>query len=311
MESNGGEPRIVVFAPSTHLSVTFETSAGHDEMHVHPAGQGFWVARMLTVLGATPVLCTPVGGETGVALRSLLGDLPADGLLACSASNGSYVHDRRSGERDVVAHFPSGPLDRHMEDDLVSLTMACGLGTPVAVVCGSNLDGNVDPGVFERIVGNLRSSGTRVVADLSGVELRSALAGGIDVLKIGHTEMVETGWALDDDTKELLEGVARLRKAGAADVLVSCAEHGSIAAIGDARLHIEAPQMTVVDHRGAGDSMTAAIAFGLATHMNGRDVVRLAAAAAALNVSRHGLASGHREAIGRLEQLVTVTDLDS
>src|SRR4051812_4695328 len=106
--------RIAIFAPSTHLSVTLESTAGNDELHIHPAGQGFWVARMLTVLGEEPVLCTPIGGETGVALRALLGMLPVDGLLACSTANGSYVHDRRSGDREIVAAFPSVPLDRHV-----------------------------------------------------------------------------------------------------------------------------------------------------------------------------------------------------
>jgi 1-phosphofructokinase len=310
MELEAGEPRIVVFAASTQLSVTFEMSAGRDELHVHPAGQGFWVARMLTVLGAQPVLCTPIGGETGTALRALLGDLPSEGLLASAATNGSYVHDRRSGQRRVVAQFASGPLDRHMEDDLVSLTMANGLGTPVAVVCGSNLDGNIDAGVFERICANLRATGTRVVADLSGLELRSALAGGVDVLKISLDEMVDAGWAFGDEPSDAIEGIERLRKAGAVDVLVSCGDRGSIVAIGDEMLRVEGPSMTVVDDRGAGDSMTAALAFGLATNMDTRSMVRLAAASAALNVTRHGLASGHRDAIRRLEPHVRIVDVD-
>lgn len=303
------DSRIAVFAPSTHLSVTFEASAGRDEMHVHPAGQGFWVARMLTVLGETPLLCTPIGGETGVALRALLGDLPADGLLSCSVPNGSYVHDRRSGEREVVAQFPSAPLDRHMEDDLVSLTMACGLGSEVVVVCGSNLDGNVDVSIFQRICANLQSSGTMVVADLAGSELRSALAGGVGLLKVSDAEMVDDGWASSVSIDDLSTGMESLRKAGASDVVVSCGERGALAAMGNDWLRVDAPSMSIVDHRGAGDSMTAALAYAVSRHQGVGDTLRLAAAAAALNVSRHGLASGHHEAISRLQPLVEVTQL--
>jgi 1-phosphofructokinase len=264
---------------------------------------------MLTVLGDTPVLCTPIGGETGVALRALLGDLPTDGLLSCSLPNGSYVHDRRSGEREVVAQFPSGALDRHMEDDLVSLTLACGLGSAVVVVCGSNLDGNIDASVFQRVCANLQSSGTIVIADLAGAELRSALAGGITLLKVSDAEMVDDGWAASDSTDDLLTGIESLRKSGASDVVVSCGERGALAAIGSEWLKVDTPSMNVVDHRGAGDSMTAALAYSTSHGLGALEAVRLASAAAALNVSRHGLASGHAEAIWRLQPLVEVTPI--
>lgn len=298
--------RIAIFAPSTHLSVTLESTAGNDELHIHPAGQGFWVARMLTVLGEEPVLCTPVGGETGVALRALLGMLPVDGLLACSTANGSYVHDRRSGDREIVAAFPSVPLDRHVVDDLVSTTLACGLGSPVVVVCGSNLDGNVDPAVFERVCRDLGATGTAVIADLSGDELRAALAGGIGLLKLSDEEMVAGGWATSTSPEDVLDGLDRLRADGAQDVVVSCGPDGSVALLGDVRYRAVAPEMSVVEHRGAGDSMTAVFAHARRIGLDDEAMLRRAAAASALNVTRHGLASGHLGAIERLEPLVQI-----
>jgi len=300
------DKRIAIFAPTTHLSITLECTAGEDELHIHPAGQGFWVARMLTVLGETPLLCTPIGGETGIALRALLGDLPADGFVTCSVSNGSYVHDRRSGEREVLAMLRSAPLDRHVVDDLVSATLACGLGAKVVVVCGSNLDSNVDPSVFERICRDLQAGGSTVVADLAGDELRSALAGGIGMLKVSDEEMVEGGWAKSDDRSDVVDGIKRLRTEGATDVVASCGEDGAVAALGDRWYQITAPSMSVVDHRGAGDSMTAALAFGRSTGLGDVELLGLAAAAAALNVTRHGLASGHPAAIERLVPLIEV-----
>jgi len=302
--------RVAVFAPSTQLSVTIETAAGVDELHVHPAGQGFWVARMLRVLGEEPVLCTPVGGETGTALRALLGDLTLDGLIESPTPNGSYVHDRRSGERVEIALLRPAPLDRHVVDDLISITLANGMGSPVAVVCGSNLDLNLDPAVFERVCRDLRSGGAAVVADLSGDELRAALAGGVDLLKISSEELIEGRWSAGEDEREVMDGIEQLRRAGAVDVVVSRAELGALAAIGERCYRVTAPEMSVVEPRGAGDSMTAALAVGMARRLGDVELLQLGAAAAALNVTRHGLASGHPDAIERLGPLIDVAPID-
>ncbi len=313
-EGSAGRPtppcRIAVVAPSLQLSVTLEHLAGEEELHVHAAGQGFWVARMLTHLDVEPVLCAPVGGETGVAIRALLGGLAGPGLVPCSAHNGAYLHDRRDGERTAIAEIRSHRLGRHAEDELVSAAIAEGLQAAAVVVCGSNLDANVDPEMFERVCRDVRTGGAIVVADLSGDELRSALRGGVDLLKVSHEELQRDGWAATDDEEALFGAIGDLREAGARDVVVTCGARALIAALGSHRWRVTPPSMTVVDGRGAGDSMTAALAACAARGMDIVETLRLATAAAALNVTRHGLASGHRGAIEALTRLVGMERLD-
>lgn len=298
---------VAVFAPTTQLSVTVERASGADEVHVHAAGQGFWVARMLTVLGADPVLCTPIGGETGTALRALLGGLPSEGFVSSPHPNGSYIHDRRGGERHEVAHIASAPLDRHTIDELVSVTFAGALRAGHVVLTGTNLDGNVDPSTFERLSRDLRGAGVTVTADLSGDELRAALSGGLDIVKVSHEELTADGWAASDRLDDLWDGIELLHGAGAAEVVVSRSGDGVIASIGGRRYRATGPTLTVVEHRGAGDSMTAALAYGRLEQASVEDRLGLATAAAALNVTRHGLASGHRGAIDELARLVEVS----
>jgi 1-phosphofructokinase len=66
-----------------------------------------------------------------------------------------------------------------------------------------------------------------------------------------------------------------------------------------------------LDHRGAGDSMFAAIGVGLAREMNPVDAVRLGMAAGALNVTRRGLGTGTRDEIERLAMHVKATPQDA
>ena len=47
------EPDICVFAPSPILTITIERGPEDvPDVHLHPGGQGFWVARMAAQLGA-------------------------------------------------------------------------------------------------------------------------------------------------------------------------------------------------------------------------------------------------------------------
>src|SRR6478672_8368231 len=88
------EPRVAVFGPHPMLSITVEalTSDGGDEIHLHAAGQGVWVARMAAELGAAPVLCGFIGGETGTVLRPLLERMDVDlRLVETAASTGCYM----------------------------------------------------------------------------------------------------------------------------------------------------------------------------------------------------------------------------
>jgi 1-phosphofructokinase len=67
--------------------------------------------------------------------------------------------------------------------------------------------------------------------------------------------------------------------------------------------------MEVIDHRGAGDSMTAALAVAKARGLDGPDALALAAGAGALNVTRHGLGSGDPATNAQLAGRVTVTEI--
>jgi sugar/nucleoside kinase (ribokinase family) len=67
---------------------------------------------------------------------------------------------------------------------------------------------------------------------------------------------------------------------------------------------VHPPAIETVDPSGAGDSMTAAIATMLARGADLEEAVRVGAAAGAVNVARHGLGTGHADAIGELANRV-------
>lgn len=304
-------PTVCVFSPAPLLTITVERALdGRDELHLHPGGQGFWVARMAQALGADVVLCGPFGGETGGVLRHLLEDagIPIRAIEMPSA-NGAYVHDRRDGERQELWEAELDVLGRHELDELYTTTLAEGIGASVCVLTGTHLQEIVEADTYRRLASDLAANGTRVVADLSGQLLASALEGGLHVLKLSHDELLGDSWAASDSVEAIRDGIERLRDAGAANVIVSRADEGSIAFLDGQWHEARAPSMEVVDSRGAGDSMTAALAVATARDLDATETLRLAAAAGAVNVTRHGLGTGRADAIAQLAENVVVTTL--
>jgi 1-phosphofructokinase len=292
------------------LEITVEpTLAGKEELHLHPGGQGFWVGRMAITLGADVALCAPFGGETGDVLRHLLEDSGiALHAVPIPVPSGAYVHDRRDNGGRELWHAELEVLGRHELDELYTATLAAGIAASVCVLTGTHLQEIVEPDTYRRLASDLTANGTRVVADLRGALLEAALDGGIHLVKMSHEELAKDGWAEGRSKDQIVAGIERLRSAGAKNVVISMAEEGSIAYL-DEWLRIKAPSMEVVEHRGAGDSMTAALAVAIARNLDADATAKLAAAAAAVNVTRHGLGTGRVEAIEQLAGNVEVERL--
>lgn len=318
--ARGDPARVVVFAPTPLLTVTIESSpAGdEDEVHLHPGGQGVWIARLLASLAVDPVLCATLGGETGQVLKSLL---EAWGIevraVATAGWNGVYIHDRRSGGRVLVAAKDASPRSRHDVDELFGITFTAGLEASVVVLGGpetSQLARAMVPeavplDLYERLARDLRGNGITVVADLCGDVLDAALRGGIDVLKVSDEELELTGLVPDRTAPSVIRAMEQLRGRGAGAVVVTCAERPILAAVGDVVYELRAPRVGPVDDRGAGDSVTAAIAAALATGLDLVEALRFGAAAGALNVTRRGLGSGSRREIGLLARHIDVREV--
>src|SRR6185436_9077504 len=163
------DPRVTVFGPHPILGITIERrGADEDDIHVLPGGQGVWVARMAGEMGGYAIFCGFGGGETGALLRALLDELPGElRLVETTVASGSWVIDRRSGEREMIAHAWSDPPTRHEVDDLVSVTTASALNSEVLVLCGPVPSDSLPTELYSQLVKDVRTAGTRVVVDLS------------------------------------------------------------------------------------------------------------------------------------------------
>jgi 1-phosphofructokinase len=306
--SSGG--RVAVIAPSPLLTVTIEPGSDRPEVHLHPGGQGFWVAHLATTLGADVVLACALGGEPGRVLRGLI---ETDHLTLHAAeadtANGVYVHDRRSGERVEVVSVDSRPLARHAADELYGITLGAALDADVTLVTGCQPPDVIEPEFYRRLVHDLRANGKLVIADLTGPQLRATLEGGVELLRLSDEELVAEGFAANLDGPQLIAGAHRLQAAGADYVAVSRGPAPTILICGETgptEVDLAGPRFDALDRHGTGDSMFAATGVGLARGMTVIEALRLGMAAGALNATRRGLGTGTREEIERLAAHVSI-----
>lgn len=307
-----GEGKVTVFGPHPMLSITIEalTSAGGDEIHLHAAGQGVWVARMAAELGARPLLCGFIGGETGAVLRPLLEQLDVElRLVETAEASGSYLHDRRSGERVPVAQTASLPPSRHEIDELFSTAVAAALDSGVLALCGPFPGEALPLELYGNLVGDVKANGTPVVVDLSPPRLNSALEGGPDLVKINDWEIAGYVEGPVDTDERMRAAVDRLIEAGAGAVIVTRAEQPALVVRGEDAWELAPPRFERGSREGCGDSMMGALAACMAAGLEWEETLRLGAAAGAANFLRAGLGSGSRPVIEDLARKVALRPL--
>lgn len=303
-------PRVTVFGPHPLLAVTIERRGESDDVHLHPAGQGVWVARMAGEMGAHPVLCGFIGGETGKVLQPLLDELPGDRRLVTTAAwSGSYVMDRRSGEREPIAFAWSAPPTRHEIDDLFSLTMTSALASEVLVLAGPVPSESLPVEIYGKLVADAQAGNTRSIVDLSPPRLNSALEGQPDVVKLNDWQLAEFVEGSVSSESEMRSGAEAVLAAGAQAVMVTRGGDPALIATRERSWELTPPRFEEGAPEGSGDSMVGAMAAMLAQGKALEEALRWGAAAGAANFLRHGLGTGSRTVVEDLLERVGLREL--
>lgn len=311
MPSGGG--KVAIFGPHPMLSITVEalTADGGDDIHLHAAGQGVWVGRMAAELGAEAALCGFIGGEAGTVLRPLLEQLPIElRLTEMTAASGTYIHDRRSGERVPLAQAASMPPSRHEIDNLFSTTCAAALDADVLALCGPFPGEALPLEIYGNLVADVKANSTPVIVDLSPPRLDSALEGKPDLVKINDWEVAKFIAGPVDTEARMRAAVEKLLEAGAGAAIVTRAEESAMVVRGDKAWELIPPRFERGAREGCGDSMMGALAACMAAGLEWEETLRIGAAAGAANFLRHGLGSADRAVVDDLAHRVELRPLD-
>jgi 1-phosphofructokinase len=312
MSKYDSRPKVAVFAPHPLLTVTIETEGPErEQIHFHAGGQGVWVARMAAHMGATPVLCGLIGGESGGLLEGLIEQAISPGetrIVASTAASGCYVTDRRAGERNVIAMTVSDPPSRHELDELFSI--ACS----EAIACGWLIMCNPMPGdslpieIYGDLVADAKANGCRTLVDLSSPRMDSALRGAPDVAKLNDWELAELVCGPVSEPADLLAAAGHMRELGAGCVIVTRGEQPALVLGADGPRWLTPPRFEHGYREGCGDAMMGALTATWARGESLERAIVVGAAAGAANFLRHGLGNATREVVERLVDSVELEE---
>ncbi len=300
-------PAVAIFGPDPLLSVTIESRAGADELHVHPAGQGVWVARAVTALGGRPILCGLVGGETGTVLEGLLARAGIELRPARTAGeSGSYLVDRRRDGRRILASTARVAPGRHELDDLVELSSAAAFDAGLLVLCNPFPADGFPLDVYETVAAAARDRDVSLLVDLSSPRLEHVLSFHPDLVKLNDWELAQYACAPVDGARGLAVA-RRLCAAGARHVAVTRAGAPILVVpqAGDP-FEIVPPELTRGFREGCGDTMMGAAAALWARGASVADALVVGAAAGSANFLRHGLGTVSRDAIEAMAKQVAI-----
>lgn len=301
--------RVAVFNIAPILVVTVEGDTD-PVTQVNVGGQGPWVARAIATLGGAPVLCAPFGGDTGRTAVLLLRDSGYE-LAATETTStcGLYVERRDdAGARHCLYEVAASPLGPRDLDDVYEAALHHGIDTGTCVVTGSPFPDHLDPSVVARLCKDLAAAGVVTVVDLSGDHLDAALETGVDWVKVADDELVRDG-RCGEGHDEVSAWLDRVVADGAVRVaaVASSSTGPTLARTPHHRIRAQGPQLEVVDTRGSGDAMCAALALAHGNDLPPADAIRIGLAAGAANATRRSTAAPGIDAVLSLRSTVELT----
>jgi D-beta-D-heptose 7-phosphate kinase/D-beta-D-heptose 1-phosphate adenosyltransferase len=257
-----------------------------------PGGAGN-VVRNLTALGAAVAFVSVVGDDqAGSDLTGLIGGQPGvEPWLLVQGGRATTTKTRfiASGQQIMRAdHEQPSPIQDRLADRMVRIAADAVAATTVMVLSDYR-KGVLAGDTCQRLIAAARAAGRRVVVDPKGADY--ARYAGADLLTPNRGELAQaTGMPVDTE-QAIVAAAEKLREQhGFGAVLVTRSEDGMTLVEAETVRHFPAEAPEVHDVSGAGDTVVAVAAAGIAAGLPLPVAARLSNIAAGIVVGKIGTA---------------------
>ncbi len=257
-----------------------------------PGGAGN-VVRNLTALGAAVAFVSVVGDDqAGSDLTGLIGGQPGvEPWLLVQGGRATTTKTRfiAAGQQLLRAdHEIISPIHSRLADRLVRISADAVAATSVMVLSDYQ-KGVLSGDTSQKLIAAARAAGRRVVVDPKGADF--GRYAGADLITPNRAELkLATGMAIDSEEAVVAAATALRDRHGFGAVLVTRSEDGMTLVDAEGVRHFPAEAAEVHDVSGAGDTVVAVAAAGLAAGLALPVAARLANIAAGIVVGKIGTA---------------------
>jgi 6-phosphofructokinase 2 len=278
-----------------------------DSPRFEPGGGGINVARVAQRLGADVIAVAPLGGDRG---HLVLRQLESEGVLVEQIVVDHTIRQSFAVTEESTGHqfrFVLPPQLLGPDETRRCVEAACTLAEHAACLVVS---GSIDLPDVHEVLQNIVElvDPTPVLIDTSGTALDAALHSGAALVKPSARELTDlVGRPLRTEGDIITAAIEVMEQSNIGALLVSIGSGGAVLARkGTPIVRFRAPTVRVRSAIGAGDSLVAGIATGLARGCCLVEAIRLGIAAGTATVLTEGTELCDPSAVEELLPLVMV-----
>ena len=268
-------------------------------------GKGINVSKCLKALGTQSVAAMILAGETGKHLAELV---RAEGLSVLSATaegqtrtNLKIVDTQRGENTDI--NEPGPVVTEEILSSLLEALSTRACAGDIVVLAGS-LPKGVPADTYGRWTAHFSAMGVRVFLDADGICMAEGIKGKPWLIKPNESELAMVlGRSLETE-EQILAGGQELLAMGIPNVVISMGENGAFFLWKDAVYRTRSLSVPVHSTVGAGDSVVAAMTYGLERELPKEEQIRLAMAMGAASVMQSGTQAPDIETVWKLAKQV-------
>jgi 6-phosphofructokinase 2 len=267
-----------------------------------PGGGGINVARVITALGGAATALFPSGGPAGRMIERLMEDagVAFRAIPIAGITRESFTVDEALTGRQFRFVLPGPPMTA-AEQAAVLAALNGWAQAPRYVVASGSLPPGVGNDFYVGLGRACAERGARLLFDAPGEVLAASAGAGALLVKPNLLELETADGRCLRTRPQRIEAARRLIAAKVAEiVVVSNGPGGVLVVTASEDETIAAPHVAARSAVGAGDSMVAAITFGLSRGMTTCVAVRYGMAAGAAAVMTPASMLAHRDDTDRL-----------
>lgn len=279
-------------------------------IRIDAGGKGFNVSKCLDNLGVKSIAGAILGGSTGEQLLALMTQMGIDTLPVAisgqSRTNLKIIDPSRGENTDI--NEPGPEVSRSVLDELRNRIAAKICPGDIVILSGS-LPKGADASLYYEWTKFYHSIGAVVFLDADGEAMRLGIEAMPNLIKPNDDELSRIVGKYLSTQQELIEAGKMLLESGIEEVVISLGADGAIFMSADGVFKANPVKVPVLSTVGAGDSMVAAMAYGLEKKLPRETRIRLAIAMGAASVMCDGTQAPDADLVWKLAAQVEIQEV--
>lgn len=273
---------------------------------IDAGGKGINVSKTLLALGEPSTAVAFAGGKSGRMLEEMTKELGLHTDFVWVAEDTRTNLKMVEEDGTVTEVNEPGPLidSKEMEELLHRLEQYA--SKEALFVLSGSIPQGVPADIYGTIIKQVRKKGAKVILDSSGEALAYGIEAGPDWVKPNREELEHYFQKQDLTAEQIAEAGRRLLEKQIGAVVISMGKEGALFLDGLTSLWGRGLQIPVHSTVGAGDAMTAALAYGLVRGLSLKETAKWAVAASAGAVMTYGTKPASQEEVEKLRKRVQI-----